>query len=342
MNHEGEPTGKVGTLSPLCTTVRLNPPTLFSSSATRGSAGTLAPRHSSSSGGASEPKVALFPLTLTLSPGEREQLTACCEHNSDSSFISPRSMVLPLPEGEGGVRGKETLEPRDASALNVATCCHPQHRSGFHFSHSDLFPPSAVAPEDRAIAINVPRRTGRISIFEFRTWFLCIVVAVLSGFWLETNLKAQPTIDMTESQAKAFVLFNFLKLTTWPEDPGVPVLVLGILGDEPLDRDFTNITNKTIGKRRIEIRKFARVEDAKVCHVLLVGASEKNDLPQILKSLKDSNILTVGQSEGFTRLGGVVRLTLNKTVIFEISKSAVKRAKLKIAPELVQFGNLVE
>src|SRR6185436_7107791 len=112
--------------------------------------------------------VALFPLTLTLSPGEREQLTACCEHNSDSSFISPRSMVLPLPEGEGGVRGKETLEPRDASALNLASCSHRQHGRWFRlsgFSHSDLFPSSTVALEDRTISIGVLRRTGRISIF---------------------------------------------------------------------------------------------------------------------------------------------------------------------------------
>jgi hypothetical protein len=37
-------------------------------------------------------------------------------------------MVLPLPEGEGGVRGKATLEQVDVSALNVTRCCHPQAR----------------------------------------------------------------------------------------------------------------------------------------------------------------------------------------------------------------------
>jgi hypothetical protein len=75
---------------------------------------------------ARELKVGLFLLTLALSLGEREQLSTRCEHSNDSSFIPARPVVLPLPEGEGGVRGKATLEQRDAPALKVASCCHPQ------------------------------------------------------------------------------------------------------------------------------------------------------------------------------------------------------------------------
>jgi hypothetical protein len=75
--------------------------------------------------------VGIFPLTLALSLGEREQLSMCYEHSSDSSFIPALPIVLPLPEGEGGVRGKATLEQRDASALNVAFLLPPAGQDGF-------------------------------------------------------------------------------------------------------------------------------------------------------------------------------------------------------------------
>ena len=107
MNHEGATARKVGNPSPLCTTfyVPINSLTSFSASGARGSGGRLTPVDSSSSRGPHEPKVVLFPLTLALSLGERETLSTLCEPRSDPSFISPRPMVLPLPEGEGGVRG---------------------------------------------------------------------------------------------------------------------------------------------------------------------------------------------------------------------------------------------
>lgn len=152
---------------------------------------------------------------------------------------------------------------------------------------------------------------------------------------------AKSKIVVSESTAKAVMLYKFLNYTKWPTD--ARTLVLGVLGDEPLNTDFTSITNRPADNRTITIRKLEGVEEAKQCHVVFVSTSEKNDLPKILGSLKDSKVLTVSQAEGFTARGGVVRLTLdNKDAKFEISKSALKRTKLDIAPELVQVGNLVD
>src|SRR6185503_14988801 len=60
-------------------------------------------------------ETALFPLTLALSLGEREQLSSRCERSSGSGFICSRPMVLPLPEGEGrGEGGDDTRTKRRA------------------------------------------------------------------------------------------------------------------------------------------------------------------------------------------------------------------------------------
>ena len=48
-----------------------------------------------------------FPLTLTLSPKEREQPPGTWKYSLMRELSSALRMVLPLPKGEGGVRGKE-------------------------------------------------------------------------------------------------------------------------------------------------------------------------------------------------------------------------------------------
>ena len=49
---------------------------------------------------------ALFPLTLTLSLGEREQLSSTWEYSLDSEHFPALPTVLPLPKGEGWGEGE--------------------------------------------------------------------------------------------------------------------------------------------------------------------------------------------------------------------------------------------
>ena len=49
---------------------------------------------------------ARFPLTLTLSPREREQLSSTWEYSLDSEHFPALPMVLPLPKGWGEGKGR--------------------------------------------------------------------------------------------------------------------------------------------------------------------------------------------------------------------------------------------
>jgi hypothetical protein len=49
---------------------------------------------------------ALFPLTLTLSLGERERLSTAWDYSLDGEYFPALPMVLPLPKGEGRGEGE--------------------------------------------------------------------------------------------------------------------------------------------------------------------------------------------------------------------------------------------
>jgi len=51
----------------------------------------------------------LFPLTLTLSLGEREQLSAAWEYSLNSEYLPALAMDLPLPKGWGEGEGRGLL-----------------------------------------------------------------------------------------------------------------------------------------------------------------------------------------------------------------------------------------
>jgi hypothetical protein len=53
---------------------------------------------------------ALFPLTLALSPREREKLLTAWDYSRNSEHCPTLPMVLPLPKGEGRGEGERCIQ----------------------------------------------------------------------------------------------------------------------------------------------------------------------------------------------------------------------------------------
>jgi len=50
------------------------------------------------------------------------------------------------------------------------------------------------------------------------------------------------------------------------------------------------------------IKEFRSPTEATNCHILFISTSEKNRLPEILKGLKGTSVLTVGEMEHFRKV----------------------------------------
>ena len=163
-------------------------------------------------------------------------------------------------------------------------------------------------------------------------------------------VRTPPQSVAAEYEVKAAYVFNFANFVTWPASafasPTSPV-VIGVAGDGPLEEPLVRmIRGETINGRPVVVRRVARTDEMKPCHILFVGANESRQHARSLTELRNSPVLTVGEAEDFLISGGMVRLvvTNNNRVVFDVNLDAASRAGVRLSARLLMvarrvFGN---
>jgi hypothetical protein len=173
-----------------------------------------------------------------------------------------------------------------------------------------------------------------------RTMLLAMLMALPIG---SANPRAQEAAP-SEYQVKAAFLYNFAKFVEWPSEAfasdSAP-FVIGVLGQSPFGNDLeSTIKGKQVKGRKLEIRMFASAADPdlKTCHILFICNSPKQRLEALLKLLKGSTVLTVSETENFTRCGGMINFVMEgNKVRFEINDDAAQNARLTISSKLLNL-----
>jgi hypothetical protein len=161
-------------------------------------------------------------------------------------------------------------------------------------------------------------------------WLLLAVLALLAAL---PRARAQPAPPL-EYQVKATFLFKLAQFVEWPAaafaDPKAP-FILGVLGDDPFGGYLDELVKgEKIGERAFVVRRFHRPEETTACHVLFISHTETSALERDFAQLKRRSVLTVGEADAFTRLGGMVRFAIEEG-----------KVHLKINPEAAKFCDLI-
>ncbi len=147
----------------------------------------------------------------------------------------------------------------------------------------------------------------------------------------------------SEYQVKAAFLYNFAKFVDWPGDAfsgASAPLVIGVIGNDPFGGALDQAINgKNIGARRLTVRRLKWGQDLRSCHILFISSSERQRLPQIIQSLKGSNVLTVGDMGQFNQQGGMINFILESNKVrFEINSRGADQARLRISSKLLALA----
>lgn len=173
------------------------------------------------------------------------------------------------------------------------------------------------------------------------------LLLVLAAVVLQSTIAAAQAGQSSEYEAKARNLFNFTKFVEWPDssfdDPQAP-LVFGIMGSEPwfgLHLRRIAAAEKVQG-RDVVIRAVHFGDDARRCHVLFVGASERRHIGQILASLQSASVLTVSDIQGFADAGGAVEILMEQDrAHFVVNLDVAMQGKLRVSSKLLALAHVV-
>ena len=150
----------------------------------------------------------------------------------------------------------------------------------------------------------------------------------------------------SEYAIKTAFIYNFAKFTEWPAAASGATqgqIVLCAFASEPYGAALAAIEGKPVQGRIIRLRRGVRPDEIKSCHMMFVAESEERRIPELLRAVKGSPVLTIGDADGFAEAGGMIGLiTADNRVQLEINNEAAQRANLKISSQLLRLARLVK
>jgi hypothetical protein len=149
-----------------------------------------------------------------------------------------------------------------------------------------------------------------------------------------------------EYPVKLAFLYNFTKFVEWPPDSyrdAGASLAICIVGRDPFSPEIEgDLRTRIVASHPVKVLSVKPTDALSVCHMVFIPATEKDYVNKIVRDLKGSSTLTVGETEGFAELGGIINLTIEgNKVRFEVNQLAAQRAGLKISSKLLSLAKIV-
>jgi len=174
------------------------------------------------------------------------------------------------------------------------------------------------------------------------------VFVVLWALTLTPSAQADTSTKVvSDYKVKAALLAQFLRYVEWPDSDhqNSDEITIGIVGEDPygkfLDR---TLYGQTVDGRPVSIRRYAKVDDLRPVHVLIVGESARFKPTDVFTKAKIWSVLTVGEGEKFADQGGIVAFVTdskNSRVRFHLNLAEAKKKKIAIYPRLAEWAERV-
>jgi hypothetical protein len=176
--------------------------------------------------------------------------------------------------------------------------------------------------------------------------------SIFSSVALSLLLMASPEAlsqneEGAEYPVKLAFLYNFTKFVEWPPgsypSPGSPFLIC-IVGHDPFSQILEDeLRTRNVADHPLEVRTLKANDKLSACQIVFVPAPEKQQEDRIVSGLKGISTLTVGESEGFAVLGGIINFTVDANKVhFEVNRLAAERAGLKLSSRLLSIAKIVQ
>lgn len=149
-----------------------------------------------------------------------------------------------------------------------------------------------------------------------------------------------------EYNVKAAISLNFARFTEWPDSAlkkDSPSITLCVLGDNVVQQAFTEINQKQVGNRSLNVVYLSRLRNLGECHMLYVSGLDKSTTIQLLTEISSQHILSIGEQDYFTDYGGMINLVMTDGKInIQVNVDASKKAGLTISARVLKLATIVK
>jgi hypothetical protein len=102
------------------------------------------------------------------------------------------------------------------------------------------------------------------------------------------------------------------------------------------------LDGRVVQGHEVKVRRHARGDDIKPCHVLVVAGGEETKGTDWIKLTAGQPTLTVGDGEGFAEAGGMIGLVnAGNRIQFDINSAAAQRNGLTLSSQLLRLARNV-
>ena len=126
---------------------------------------------------------------------------------------------------------------------------------------------------------------------------------------------AADVASLPEHRVRALYLYNFTHYVTWPGPARSEAgssrtnFVVGVSNDPDIERDLRELgREKKAQGRPLVVRRLSTPDEVALCDLVYVGGTDDRHCARFVQAAQGTRALTVGESDAFLRLGGMIQL----------------------------------
>ena len=166
------------------------------------------------------------------------------------------------------------------------------------------------------------------------------VAIVVSG---ATSFASAQTATAPDADVKAAFLFNFAQFTEWPALASDAPITACIVNDEGVAAALAKtVRGRNISGHALEVSRPQDSTTWRTCHLLFLAEGVVRRAAAELREITALPVLTVSDSKGFSRAGGIIELYVEGgRMRFSINVDAVNRSGLRLSSRLLGLAKIV-
>ena len=173
-----------------------------------------------------------------------------------------------------------------------------------------------------------------------------LAICLLGIFLLLPATAAGETVMGQEYDVKIGFIYNFINFVTWPKgvfsDDSEP-LNLCLISDNQESQAIFKLDKTPINGRTIKVVSYQEGGCVTRSHVIFFATQNKSVIRSTLNQSKGLSILTIGEVDGFTSMGGTINFFEERNRLrFKVNTDAVRIEGLKMSAQLLGSAQIVK